>query len=81
VSGSRSSRILSLLLPMGAGESRFAGGALGLHVLRIAEGSPAAEAGLEPFFDFVVAAGGVPVVSSPSLLVAGCMSDDLHGTL
>ncbi|KWU45238.1 hypothetical protein RHOSPDRAFT_16673, partial [Rhodotorula sp. JG-1b] len=29
-----------------------------LHVLRVAENSPAAEAGLEPFFDFVVGAGG-----------------------
>ncbi|GAA6011171.1 hypothetical protein JCM10207_005524 [Rhodosporidiobolus poonsookiae] len=28
------------------------------HVLRVAEGSPAAEAGLEPFFDFIVGAGG-----------------------
>ncbi|BGP58483.1 hypothetical protein JCM8202v2_006152 [Rhodotorula sphaerocarpa] len=29
-----------------------------LHVLRVAENSPAAEAGVEPFFDFVVGAGG-----------------------
>ncbi|GAA5982783.1 hypothetical protein JCM10908_006786 [Rhodotorula pacifica] len=29
-----------------------------LHVLRVAENSPAAEAGIEPFFDFVVGAGG-----------------------
>ncbi|GAA5949647.1 hypothetical protein JCM21900_002483 [Sporobolomyces salmonicolor] len=28
------------------------------HVLRVAENSPAAEAGLEPFFDFIVGAGG-----------------------
>jgi hypothetical protein len=53
---------------MGAGESRFAGGALGLHVLRIAEGSPAAEAGLEPFFDFVIGAGAVRVVRTSRVL-------------
>lgn len=32
------------------------------HVLRVAENSPAAEAGIEPFFDFVVGAGGKQLV-------------------
>ncbi|TNY20090.1 GRASP55/65 PDZ-like domain-containing protein, partial [Rhodotorula diobovata] len=31
---------------------------LAFHVLRVAENSPAAEAGIEPFFDFVVGAAG-----------------------
>lgn len=48
---------------MGQGESRLPGGArLGLHVLRVADGSPAADAGLEPFFDFVISANDIPVV-------------------
>ncbi|GAA6056232.1 hypothetical protein JCM3770_002099 [Rhodotorula araucariae] len=33
-------------------------GTLAFHVLRVAENSPAAEAGVEPFFDFVVGAAG-----------------------
>ncbi|GAA5854912.1 hypothetical protein JCM9279_000197 [Rhodotorula babjevae] len=31
---------------------------LAFHVLRVAENSPAAEAGIEPFFDFIVGAAG-----------------------
>lgn len=36
------------------------------HVLRVAENSPAAEAGIEPFFDFVVGAGGKQLVRAES---------------
>ncbi|OAV99944.1 hypothetical protein PTTG_01442 [Puccinia triticina 1-1 BBBD Race 1] len=53
---------------MGAQESHL-GSASGLnvtalkayHVLRVAESSPAAEAGIEPFFDYIVGIGGQQV--------------------
>lgn len=57
---------------MGAQESHFAqagAGASGLrgikgyHVLRVADSSPAYEAGIEPFFDYIVGIGGQSVVS------------------
>jgi len=35
---------------------------LAFHVLRVAENSPAAEAGIEPFFDFIVGAAGRQLV-------------------
>lgn len=38
---------------------------LAFHVLRVAENSPAAEAGIEPFFDFVVGAAGKQLVRCP----------------
>lgn len=33
-------------------------GRIGFHTLRVAEGSPAQDAGIEPFFDFLVGIGG-----------------------
>jgi predicted metalloprotease with PDZ domain len=35
------------------------------HVLRVAENSPAAQAGLDPFFDFIVGVNGTQLVSPP----------------
>lgn len=35
-----------------------------LHVLTVADSSPCAAAGLEPFFDFIVSAEGRPMVSA-----------------
>lgn len=35
------------------------------HVLRVAERSPAAEAGIDPFFDFICGVNGQPLVSLP----------------
>lgn len=32
------------------------------HVLRVAERSPAAEAGIDPFFDFICGVNGQPLV-------------------
>lgn len=59
---------------MGAQESRLADdgqqdlkGIKGFHVLRVADSSPAAEAGIEPFFDYVVGVGGRGVVRPASL--------------
>jgi hypothetical protein len=49
-----------------------------LHVLRVAENSPAAEAGIEPFFDFVVGAGGQQIVRC-ALVVARHKSDGCGG--
>jgi hypothetical protein len=46
---------------MGAGESKQAV-TVGLHVLRVAEASPAADAGIEPFFDHLVGYNGTPLV-------------------
>ncbi|GJN94208.1 hypothetical protein Rhopal_007282-T1 [Rhodotorula paludigena] len=42
----------------GAASPSSSSGSVAFHVLRVAENSPAAEAGIEPFFDFVVGAGG-----------------------
>ncbi|CDZ98340.1 Golgi reassembly stacking protein GRASP65, contains PDZ domain [Phaffia rhodozyma] len=39
-----------------------------LHVLRVAEQSPAAEAGIQPFFDFIVGIDGVETDLSPESL-------------
>lgn len=36
-------------------------GRIGFHVLRVADGSPAGEGGIEPFFDYVVGVGGEPL--------------------
>ncbi|WFD31637.1 hypothetical protein MSPP1_002676 [Malassezia sp. CBS 17886] len=51
---------------MGAAESRPNGEPIapkrGFHVIRVARGSPAQQAGFEPFFDFCVGLNGVPVV-------------------
>ncbi|KAL7416679.1 GRASP55/65 PDZ-like domain-containing protein [Mrakia frigida] len=41
-----------------------------LHVLRVAEGSPAAEAGIEPFFDFIVGIEGAETELSPESLAS-----------
>ncbi|KAA1096478.1 hypothetical protein PGT21_018028 [Puccinia graminis f. sp. tritici] len=38
------------------------------HVLRVAEGSPAAEAGIEPFFDYIVGIGGQQVTEDGETL-------------
>ncbi|KAK9898194.1 hypothetical protein P389DRAFT_166517 [Cystobasidium minutum MCA 4210] len=55
---------------MGAAESRSLTststdpslrGRTGFHVLRVADNSPAAEAGIEPFFDYVVGVDGQPL--------------------
>lgn len=55
---------------MGAQESHLGAGLnpknlKAYHVLRVAESSPAAEAGIEPFFDYIVGIGGQQVVSVP----------------
>lgn len=42
-------------------------GGVSYHCLRVAEQSPAAEAGIEPFFDFVCGVQGRPLVSGPRL--------------
>ncbi|GIY19099.1 golgi reassembly-stacking protein 2 [Caerostris darwini] len=44
---------------MGSGESTLVpgGGTEGYHVLRVQDNSPGSKAGLEPFFDFIVAVG------------------------
>jgi len=44
---------------MGAAASKNSG----LHVLRVAEGSPSADSGIEPFFDLVVGYNGTAMVS------------------
>lgn len=55
---------------MGAAESRSLTstssdpslrGRTGFHVLRVADNSPAAAAGIEPFFDYVVGVDGQPL--------------------
>ena len=38
------------------------GGSEGYHVLRVHEGSPGYKAGLEPFFDFLVAIDNIRLV-------------------
>lgn len=48
----------------GAASPSSSSGSVAFHVLRVAENSPAAEAGIEPFFDFVVGAGGRQLVRS-----------------
>ncbi|KAG0142205.1 hypothetical protein CROQUDRAFT_50611 [Cronartium quercuum f. sp. fusiforme G11] len=64
---------------MGAQESHFAQpgvgpsalrGVKGYHVLRVAESSPASEAGIEPFFDFIVGIGGQSVTEDGDTLTA-----------
>lgn len=50
---------------MGAGQSAPKGN-IGLHVLRVAEGSPAADSQIEPYFDFVVGYNGTPTVCLPA---------------
>lgn len=53
---------------MGQGDSRPGSGlpstGLGLHVLRVAENSPAAAVGIEPFFDHIVGYDQTPLVRS-----------------
>ena len=39
-------------------------GGAAFHVLRVAERSPAADGGVDPFFDFVVGVNGKQIVSS-----------------
>lgn len=39
------------------------GGTEGYHVLRVQDNSPGSRAGLEPFFDFIIAINGVRLVS------------------
>lgn len=62
---------------MGAQESHFSPddsnpsalrGIKGYHVLRVAESSPASEAGIEPFFDYIVGIGGQPITEDGDLL-------------
>lgn len=51
---------------MGAGQSAEVpgGGTEGFHVLRVHENSPGQRAGLEPFFDYIVAIGKHRLVRS-----------------
>ncbi|KAH9812378.1 GRASP55/65 PDZ-like domain-containing protein [Melampsora americana] len=62
---------------MGAQESHFSQdgstssglrGIKGYHVLRVAESSPASEAGIEPFFDYIVGIGGQSITEDGDLL-------------
>ncbi|KAH8929283.1 hypothetical protein BT69DRAFT_1236069, partial [Atractiella rhizophila] len=59
---------------MGQGESRESfstpGSGLAFHVLRVAENSPAAEAGLDPFFDFLCGVNGRPLGSDVDALTS-----------
>jgi hypothetical protein len=51
---------------MGAGQSVEipGGGTEGYHVLRVQENSPGQTAGLEPFFDYIIAVGNHRLVSA-----------------
>lgn len=51
---------------------------LAFHVLRVAENSPAAEAGIEPFFDFVVGAAGKQLVRCPVIMQTEADNADRH---
>ncbi|EGG09278.1 uncharacterized protein MELLADRAFT_71291 [Melampsora larici-populina 98AG31] len=62
---------------MGAQESHFSQdgsnssalrGIKGYHVLRVADSSPASEAGIEPFFDYIVGIGGQSITEDGDLL-------------
>ena len=58
---------------MGQAESSPQDGALttgiAYHVLRVAENSPCSASGIEPYFDFVCAVNGHPLVSRRTALV------------
>ena len=56
---------------MGASQSLEVpgGGTSGYNILRVQDNSPGAKAGLEPFFDYIIAVNGIRLVSHLSHLL------------
>lgn len=62
---------------LGASTEQPAGGAEGFHLHGVQENSPAQQAGLEPYFDFIITIGHSRLVRLPhptsALLVCMCL--------
>lgn len=54
---------------MGAGHSAPSGAKVAFNVLKVHPNSPASQAGLIPYFDYILSVNGVTVVPSFNMLI------------